>query len=114
MHYNLRSNSKLQTLNQTQIRDGHITKQTQTDNPAIKNVTFHASVSNKIKDKDHLAQIKTYNSSKLRKVTRTRTKFDKKQIIFIENDLLAEDWVREYAKSFKIVLLQMVMDQEDL
>ena len=30
---------------------------------------------------------------------------DKKQIIFIENDLLSVDWVREYAKSFKIVLL---------
>ena len=87
MPYNLRSNSKSKThtLNQTQIRDQHITKQTQTDNPAIKNVTFHASVSNKIKDNDHLAQIKTYNASKLRKVTRIRTKFDKKQIKYIKN-----------------------------
>tara|TARA_Y100000739_G_scaffold204431_1_gene191069 strand:- start:501 stop:1379 length:879 start_codon:yes stop_codon:yes gene_type:complete len=33
------------------------------------------------------------------------THHDKKQIIFIENDLLAEDWVREYAKKFKIVIL---------
>ena len=30
---------------------------------------------------------------------------DKKQIIFIENDLLAESWVRQYAQNFKIVIL---------
>ena len=28
-----------------------------------------------------------------------------KQIIFIENDLLAESWVRQYAQNFKIVIL---------
>ena len=30
---------------------------------------------------------------------------EKKQIIFIENDLLAESWVRQYAQNFKIVIL---------
>lgn len=104
MPYNLRSNSKSLTLNQTQIRECHITKQTQTDNPAIKNVTFHASVSNKIKDKDHLAQIKTYNASKLRKVTRTRTKFDKKQIKYIKN--IYEE-LKLYIDRFNMYLLDL-------
>ena len=30
---------------------------------------------------------------------------ERKHIIFIENDLLSEEWVREYAKNFKIVIL---------
>ena len=30
---------------------------------------------------------------------------ERKHIIFIENDLLAEEWVREYVKNFKIVIL---------
>ena len=100
MPYNLRSKSK----SKTQIRECHITKQTQTDNPAIKNVTFHASVSNKIKDKDHLAQIKTYNARKLRKVTRTRTKFDKKQIKYIKN--IYEE-LKLYIDRFNMYLLDL-------
>ena len=96
MPYNLRSKSK----SKTQIRGQHITKQTQTDNPAIKNVTFHASVSNKIKEKNHLAQIKTYNASKLRKVT--RTKFDKKQIKYIKN--IYEE-LKVYIDRFNMYLL---------
>ena len=100
MPYNLRSKSK----SKMQIRGQHITKQTQPDNPAIKNVTFHASVSNKIKDNDHLAQIKTYNASKLRKITRIRTKFDKKQIKYIKN--IYEE-LKVYIDRFNMYLLDL-------
>ena len=30
---------------------------------------------------------------------------ERKHIIFVENDLLSEEWVREYSKNFKIVIL---------